>query len=159
MSTGSQLAVLQAVRTRLLTYTPSGGSSGAVLLGALAGAGSDGKLYLDQAPDDVTEPYGVLRVLDWRSEGDDGGFARRLELELQLRTRPRSAATALHALADQCERALRAWRDVSSGALVARQGLTRATVFFEAPADREVVLERLLVPMYAHAQYLTQDSA
>ena len=159
MSTASQTATLQAVRTRLLAYTPPGGSSGTTLLGTRAGAAADGKLYIDQAPDDVTDPYGVLRIADWRSEGDDGGFARRLEIELQLRTRPRSAAAALKLIADQFERALRSWADTTAGVIVSRQGLTRSTVFFEAPADREVVLERLLIPMYVHAQYLTQDSA
>lgn len=156
MATTSQLATLQAVRSRLLAW--SGGAIAAAL-GTLAGAGSGGKLYIDQAPDTVTVPYGVLRIADWRSEGDDGQFARRVEVELQLLTRPRTNASALKGIADNCERALRAWRDVSSGVLCVRQGLTRATVFFEEPADRDVVMERLLIPLYVHPTYLTQDSA
>lgn len=156
MSTTSQLATLQAIRTRLLTFS---GGVVASALGTLAGAGSDGKLYIDQAPDPVSYPYGVLRIVDWRSQGDDGGFARRMQVELQLVARPRAQATALKAIADHCERALRAWSDVSAGPIVATQGLSRATVVFEEPADRDVVLERLLIPLYVHPQVLTQDSA
>lgn len=156
MATTSQLATLQAIRTRLLSFS---GGVVATALGTLSGAGSDGKLYIDQAPDNVTVPYGVLRIADWRSEGDDGQFARRVEVELQLLTRPRTNASALKGIADHCERAMRAWRDVSSGVLCARQGLTRATVLYEEPADREVVLERLLIPLYVHPTYTTQDSA
>lgn len=159
MATDSQLATLEAIRDRLLTYTPSGGSSGAALLGALDGAGSDGKLYIDQAPDHATLPYGVLRILDWRGQGDDGGYARRVQVELQLTHAPRRNAGALKAIADQCERALRGWSDVSAGVIVAQPDISRGTAFYEAPADREQVLERLVIPLYVHPQYLTQDSA
>lgn len=156
MATTSQLATLQAVRTRLLTWNSNAIKTA---LGTLSGAGSDGKLYIDQAPDSVTYPYGVLRMADWREQGDDGGFARRCEVELHLVTRPRTNASALKTIADHCERALRAWVDVSAGAIVARRGLTRGTVLYEEPADREVVLERLLIPLYVHPTYHTQDSA
>lgn len=156
MATSSQLATLQAIRLHLLTW-----NSGviAAALGAFAGAGSAGKLYVDQAPDTVTYPYGVMRAVDWRAEGDDGSYARRLQLELHLVHRPRGNASAIKAIADNAERALRAWRDLTSGAIVAQQGITRATVFYGEPADREVVLERLLIPLYVHATYLTQDGA
>lgn len=155
MATTSQLATLQAIRTRLLSF-----DGGVVVsaLGTASGAGSAGKLYIDQAPDTVTVPYGVLRAVDWRSEGDDGQFARRAQVELHLMSRPRSAASALKAIADDCERALRSWVDASSGPIRV-QGITRATVFYEEPADREVVLERLLISLYVHPTYHTQDSA
>jgi len=156
MATTSQLATLQAIRERLLTFD---GGALDTLLGAGTGAASDGRLYIDQAPDSAVYPYGVLRILDWREQGDDGGFARRVQVEVQLITRPRSQAAALKEAADLCERAMRAWVDVTAGPIVAQRGMTRATVLYEAPADREVVMERLLIPLYVHPQYHTQDSA
>jgi hypothetical protein len=147
---------LKAIRSRLLTF-----STGALAtaLGTASGAGSDGKLYIDQAPDDVTYPYGTLRVVDRRSEGDDGGFARRLEVEIHLYHRPRNTASTLKAMADLCERALRAWVDVSSGVIVSRLGIARGSLTYEEPADRELILERLVVPFYVHETLHTQDSA
>lgn len=156
MTTSSQLATLQLIRRRLLSFS---GGVVTTALGTLSGAGSDGKLYIDQAPDTVTYPYGVLRIADWRSEGDDGQFARRVVVELQLVTRPRSNASAIKSIADNCERAMRAWRDVDSGAVWTQQGMTRATVTYEEPADREVVMERLLIPLGVHPTLTTQDSA
>lgn len=156
MSTATAVDFVKAVRTRLLTFN---GGAIATALGTADGAGSDGKLYLDQVPDPMPFPFGVLSVLDWRAEGDDGAYARRFEVELSLFHRPRSSAAALKAIADQCERALRSWTDFSSGPMVVTPGMLRATVRYEAPADRELVQERLVIPGYVHPTYLTQDTA
>lgn len=158
MATESELATLKVIRTRLLTFTPSGGSSGAALLGTGPGAASDGKLHIDQAPDNVTFPYGVMRFVDWTPEGEDGGYAHRGQLECQLFHRPRGEASAIKTIADQFERALRKWVYTTSGIIVI-QSVTRGSITYEAPADRELVQERLLASLYAHPQYLTQDSA
>jgi hypothetical protein len=157
MSTASQVATLQVLRTRLLSYTPSGGQSGATRLGTLSGSASDGKLYIAQAPDTVTYPYGVLRWADYRQLGDDGGYLRRAVVELQLFHRPRAQESALMAIADQFERALRKWGP-ASGDVLHVYDLTRQTVHYDAPADRELVQERLLITVGALPSYLGQDS-
>jgi hypothetical protein len=157
VSTASKVATLQVLRTRLLSYTPSGGQSGATRLGTLTGAASDGKLYIGQAPDTVTYPYGVLRWLDWRQQGEDGGYLRRPIAELALFHRQRAQEAALQAIADQFERALRKW-DATGGDVVHVFDLTRQTIYYEAPADRELVQERLLIEVLASPSYLTQDA-
>jgi hypothetical protein len=157
VSTATKVATLQVIRTRLLAYTPSGGQSGATRLGTMAGAGSDGKLYVGQAPDGVTYPYGVLRCPDWRQEGDDGGYLRRLEVECQLFHRPRAQHAALLAIADQFERALRKW-DATGGDVLHVYDLSRQTIHYDEPADRELVQERLLITVGALPSFLAQDS-
>jgi hypothetical protein len=157
VSTASKVATLQVIRTRLLSYTPSSGQSGATRLGTLTGAASDGKLYIGQAPDTVTYPYGVLRWLDWRQQGEDGGYLRRPIAELALFHRPRAQEAALQAIADQFERALRKWTADAPDQLHVYD-LSRQTIHYEAPADRELVQERLLITCVANATYLTQDS-
>lgn len=155
MTTTTSRETMHVIRTRLLTYS---GNALATALGTAVGA-TDGRLYIDQAPDDGTYPYGVLRIADRRDQGDDGGFARRIQVELHLYHRGRSNAPTLKGMADLCERALRRWRDVTSGAVVAQSGLTRASITYDDPADRELVCERILAPFYVHETLHTQDSA
>lgn len=157
MSTTSAEQVLRALRERLLSF--DGDALRTALQATAGGSGQTGKLYIEQAPDDATYPYGVLHVLDVREDGDDGGFARRWLVELQLTDKPRGKAGVLKAMGDTAERAMRAWVDTTAGVIVAQRGLSRATVNFDEPGVREVMVERLVIPLYVHAQYLTQDSA
>jgi len=164
-NTDSTSSVEKTIRAHLLAYVPADASDTlAVRLGSIPNtAADDGKLYIDWAPDKVPAdaekyPYAVMRLIQARAQGDDGGFSRHAELELHFYHRPRSRAAALKAMADVAEQALRSWAALGDGEIVALNGITRDRVFFEAPADREVVLERLVVPHYYVPTFLTQSS-
>lgn len=144
-STLTTEGLLQAARTQLLTHqTPAGDT--------LADTLAD-RLYLDQAPDTVTFPYGVLRfqnrqrVQNMRIRGD---------LELMLFDRPRSKAAALGASADIAEEALLGWRDASDGLVWSDDCQRDVMPTFDAPADHEVVQLRLLFEIVAYPRLLTQ---
>ena len=158
MSVASTVSMLQTVRTRLLTFTPAATSTLATLLGSTtSGAGSDGKLYLDQPPDDVTGFYGVLRLLDLPQQGLDGGFMVQGLLEAHFFGRPRSQASAVKRLGDVTVEAWNHYRYTESTGrcLIARDVTHRSTITFEAPTDRELVVERLLLPFMATPSFLT----
>lgn len=159
MSTASTLAILQTVRSHLLTYVPSSGSTLAVLLGATtSGAGSDGKLYLDHAPDHITGFYGLMRLIDAPVEGWNGGRTMRGLIELHLFGRPASQLAAVNRMADVVAEAWRDYQCSEAGTarcIVARDIQTRTVIPFDLPADREVVLVRLLLPFLAVPQFLT----
>lgn len=159
MSTASSVAILQAIRTRLLTFTPQTGSTLAVLLGTLTGAGSDGKLYLNAAPDTVTYPYGVLRLIGRDPDGDDGRFLQKPIAELHFYHRPRSNTAACEALADRVEEAWHHWVATTGDIISARAIEGRVTITFSDPADRELVCVRMLLPFRVAPSYLTRYAA
>jgi hypothetical protein len=164
MATTSSDAVLAAIRTRLLTYAPVSGSTLAALLGTLAGSGAGGKLYLGKAPDTVTHPYGVMRLIDQPNTGLDGGFMVKGLVELMFFDRPRAShpstpRTLVNAMADRAEEAWRKWSTYSGdGAIMARAVESRFEVPYEEPADVELAAVRLLLPFTASPQYLTRSS-
>lgn len=161
MSTTSTLGVLNIIRTRLLTYVPENGTTLAMLLGSTSsGAGSDGKLYLDQAPDNLTGYYGVLRLLEAPTGGFNGGKMLRGLIECHLYGKPRTpqTVTALHRMADVVTLAWQRYlytENTDANCVIARDVESRVVVFFEAPADRELVLCRLLLPFATVPQFLT----
>lgn len=158
MSVASLVSIEQTIRTRLLTFTPLSGTTLATLIGSTTGgAGSSGKLYLSQAPDDVTGFYGVMRLIDMPQQGLDGGFMVRGLLELILYGRPRSQQSAVERMADIVTEAWNHYRytEATGRCLVARDVTNRATIPYEAPADRELVAVRLLLPFMATPSFLT----
>lgn len=143
----------------------------AQLLGTATGAGSDGKLYKDAPPDPVTYPYGLIRWSGSLPLGDDGGFQLRASLELELFGYPRSQrasfggvmlniGSGVSAMADVVEEA---WRDYVATSvndtIVAKRMESRITVPYTEPADRELVLIRLILPLYSTPAYQAQYTA
>lgn len=161
MSTTSTLGVLNIIRSRLLTFVPASGSTLAVLLGSTAsGAGSDGKLYLNQAPDDVTGFWAVLRLIDAPPLGFDGGFLLKATCELILYGRPRSQQSAVERMADRVQEAWLNWSYTETGGHVSALDIaSRISVPYAEPADRELVAIRLLLPFRCAPQFLTQYAA
>ena len=160
-STDSEDRILKTARTRLLTFVPHahpvlGAATLATRLGSTpSGAGATGKLYIDQSPDPGAYPYGIMR---WPPSGltggDDGGYNIRRVIELQLYGYPRSSAGSISAMLDVVEQA---WRDwcvlVVNDSIVAQRAYGRGIVPYEAPADRELVCGRILLPLYSTPQY------
>lgn len=159
MATTSTTSILQTIRSRLLTFVPSGSSTLATLLGSTSsGAGSDGKLYLVQAPDNITGFYGVMRVLDMPQEGLDGGAMVRGMVELILYGRPRSQQSAVERMADVATEAWTNWlyTEVTGNCIAARDVDNRISMPpFGEPADRELVAVRLLLRFMATPSFLT----
>ena len=162
MSTASWTGVKAILRTRLLAFSPTGGGTTlAARLGSTStGSGSDGKLFHDQAPDNLTGLWAVLRIIDAPVTGFDGGFLIHATAELILYGRPRKMAAQVEAAADV---AMEAWHDYSyseSGGHLSTQDVTnRFTVPYQEPADRELVAVRLLLPFRVSPIFLTRYAA
>lgn len=156
MSTASWTGVLQIARSRLLTFTPPSGGTLATRLGStVTGSGSDGKLFLDQAPDKIEGLWAILRLIDAPVQGFDGGNLIRAQLELILYGRPRKMAAQVRACADVAQQA---WRHYSytetNGVFIADAVTSRFTIPYTEPADRELVAERLLLPFRVVPSFL-----
>jgi hypothetical protein len=162
MSTASWTGVIQIARSRLLTFAPTGGGTTlATRLGSTAsGSGSDGKLFIDMAPDKVTGLWAVLRVIDAPIDGFDGGFMIRGQFELIVYGQTRNQAAAVRACVDVC---LEAWhRYVYSevgGSFITSDSTNRFTIPYEEPANRELVAERVLLPFRCAPIFLTRYAA
>lgn len=166
MSTATTLAILREIRTRLLTFAPGGGGATlATLLGSTAtGSGSDGKLFLNQAPDSFASTgsgafWAVLRLVDLPQQGFDGGFLLKGQAELILYGRPRRLQSDVERMADLVVEAWLNWMYTASGHISAMDITSRFTIDYEAPADRELVAVRLLLPFRCAPTFLTQYSA
>lgn len=162
MSTASWTGVKQLIRTRLLTFTPTGGGTTlATRLGSTtSGSGSNGKLFLDQAPDDVTGLWAVLRIINAPITGFDGGFMIKADAELILYGRPRKMAAEVEAAADVC---MEAWHDYlyteSGGHFSTLDVTNRFTIPYVEPADRELHAVRLVLPFRCTPIFLTRYAA
>lgn len=161
MATGSLDAVAGTIRSRLLTYAPPGGAPTlAERLGTTpTGTGADGKLYLDQIPDDVEWPVGLLSIEGLRTEGDDGGFGIRAQAVLTLRGDQRDQTATIRAMGDVASAAWRHWVDRSADGIIVAQALSaRAQIPVNEPALREVVIERLVLPFFCYPAYLPEEA-
>ena len=166
MSTDSTTALEATLRTRLLEFEPLGGlTTVAVELGSTqSGAGVDGNLYWDRAPDNLDRlmaaqslplRWGVLRLKNRRSDMEN---AERevVELEVMLYGRPRGQKAVLEGVADRMDQAMHRWRDASSGFL-GSIGKTRNTLPpMKEPADSDVVQIMLEYTLVVWPAYLIQ---
>ena len=160
MTTQSTNAILNTIRSRLLTFAPlGGGPTLATQIGSTAsGSGSDGKLFKHQAPDDLTGTWGVLRLRDFPQQGFDGGMMLRGQVELILYGKPRTPTlvTNLERMADTVTEAWMDWAYTASGHISAHDITSRFHIPYEEPANRELVAIRLLLPFRCAPTFLTQ---
>lgn len=162
MSTASWTGVELIVRSRLLTFSPTGGGSTlAVRLGSTAsGSGSDGKLFLEQAPDNLTGLWAVLRTIDAPTTGFDGGFMKKGTFELIVYGKPRNQMASVKACVDVVEEA---WHNYlyteAGGHISALDPSNRFSIPYAAPADRELVATRILLPFRCTPIFLSRYAA
>ena len=167
--TQSTDGLLDIIRTRLLTFVPMGADNRTLRerLGTY-GVNAVPRLWLETVPDDVSEDqstrvtlWGLMQVIPARQAGDDGGFMRRGELEVQLFGRPRRAAAEISVMADLVEQALFGWlhHSTEGGYIQTLEGLTRTKIEYETPADRELGQINLRVRISYAPQFLTQYSS
>jgi hypothetical protein len=166
VSTESTTGLEAVLRTRLLTFEPLDGSGpvASALGSTQTGAGADGNLYWDRAPDNLDrimaeqgDPlrWGVLRLKNWRDiPGQTEG--KLTELEVMLYGRPRSQRATLQGVADRMDQAMVRWVDADNG-VVASSTSTRNTLPpFKEPADSDVVQVMLEYTLRVYPAYLTQ---
>jgi hypothetical protein len=166
VSTESTTGLEAVLRTRLLTFEPLDGSGtvASALGSTQTGAGADGNLYWDRAPDNLDrimaaqgDPlrWGVLRLKNWRDiPGQSEG--KLTELEVMLYGRPRSQRATLQGVADRMDQAMVRWVDADNG-VVASSTSTRNTLPpFKEPADSDVVQVMLEYTLRVYPAYLTQ---
>jgi hypothetical protein len=166
VSTESTTGLEAVLRTRLLTFEPLDGSGtvASALGSTQTGAGADGNLYWDRAPDNLDrimaaqgDPlrWGVLRLKNWRDiPGQSEG--KLTELEVMLYGRPRSQRATLQGVADRMDQAMVRWVDAENG-VVASSTSTRNTLPpFKEPADSDVVQVMLEYTLRVYPAYLTQ---
>lgn len=153
MTQPGQLALEQAIRTRLLTFAPSDGSP--TLQTALGG-----RMYIDEAPDDVTAPYAVLHVqVQDGSDAGDSGFRRDGMVVVDFYGRNSAQRQALKSCADVAQEALWKWFDNSTGPLM----FVDSGVQWRPPdpnaADRELIIAYVGAQFYWYPESLTQYAA
>ena len=148
MSTTSTQAMVADLRSRLLTFQPASGATLQTTLG--------GRLYTVQAPDVVTYPYAVLRLVDRAQTDGYAGYRQSFEIELAVFDRPRAQQWRAEGIADVAEQAFLQWDLGSSGLLFSRHVRRLTLPPAPAPMDRELVQVMLFVPVVAWPVMLTQ---
>jgi hypothetical protein len=166
VSTESTTGIEAVIRTRLLTFEPLGGATTvADELGSTAsGAGQDGNLYWDRAPDNIDRlmldlglplRWGVMRLKNWRDiPGQSEG--KLTELEVMLYGRPRSQRATLQGIADRMDQAMVRYVDAENGVVAASTSTRNTLPPFKEPADSDVVQVMLEYTLRVYPAYLTQ---
>jgi hypothetical protein len=166
VSTESTTGLEAILRTRLLTFEPLDGSGtvASALGSTQTGAGADGNLYWDRAPDNLDrimaaqgDPlrWGVLRLKNWRDiPGQSEG--KLTELEVMLYGRPRSQRATLQGVADRMDQAMVRWVDAESGVVAASTSTRNTLPPFKEPADADVVQVMLEYTLRVYPAHLTQ---
>jgi hypothetical protein len=148
MSTTSTQGMIQDLRARLLNFVPRSGDTLNTSLG--------GRLYTTQAPDNVTYPYAVVRLMDRQQTVGDQGFRTRGEIEVSIFDRPRSQQWRAEAIADVVQQAFLHWDLKTSGLMFAQHSRRVTMPPAPTPMDRELVQIAVYVPIVAWPVMFTQ---
>jgi hypothetical protein len=161
MTTATMTAVLNTIKSHLLSFTSAGGGSTlATLLGSTtSGSGSDGKLFLNQAPDNLTGFWAILKIQDAPQQGFDGGMMIRGQAELIFYAQGRRNQAAIERMADLVTEAWHLWAYDASGHISAMHITSRFPIPYLDPADRELIAVRLLLPFRCVPTFLSQYAA
>lgn len=147
MSTSTTKGIFSLVRDRLLTFTPLSGSALSSSLGT--------KVYLTQAPDDVSYPFAVVDLFRSDTPGLSG-FREMWQAQVQFHARPRSEAWVLEGIADVADQAMLAWESRSNGLVFSGYRNRWTLPVIPTPADREVVRIRCLYEVAVWPELFTQ---
>lgn len=159
MNTDSTADVMKGLRAYLLGFAPMGGGD---TLGARLSVVPEGsparpnRLYIVNVPDVLVYPYGIMRWMDPETSGATRGNRMAGELETILYHRPRGKAQDLEHAADVYQQAMREFADATDGLVFSRAGRRNTLPPFQDPADREVVMIRLVNDLVVWPNFLTQ---
>lgn len=154
MTVQSTQAIYTLLINRILNYTPTGNNPSMPATSLKNGAlGS--RLWILQAPDNSTFPYGTLRLLDRQSADGTHGLQEQFALEIDVWNRARSlgGVTALQAICDQIQVALNQYAEPTMPLFISSLRLRQSIFAYSAPADRDVIRENLLFDGWMHPTY------
>lgn len=158
------MTFLDDIRTRLLTFESmdTNRPTLAELVGASSSyAGSDGQVFLRQAPSDLDPDtmWIVLRLLDQRGRQVDGGLVDQGVVEFEAYGHGPAFADDVEMAASLAEEAWLYWIQTGSDIIIARKPYGRIDVPYsnaQNPGDRDLNRIRILLPFLVAPQYLTQ---
>lgn len=150
MSTDSTVALFQLLRARILAFTTPDGHA----VSSELGSGTTGRLFYVQAPEDVSTPYAVGRLINRQVTLQ--GARERCDLEIMLYDRPRSRQAIAEELADWIKGSLNGYRSSSSGFLMVNPPSSDSLEPIPAPGDSSLVQIRIVAEVICYPHYLTQ---
>lgn len=159
MNTESTELLYKALRTRLLGFTPT--DPGATPGGATPDTLGDAlgtRLFVVQAPDTVTYPYGIVRLQARQESGEYAGERETMELELLLYHRPRAKQYVLEGYADVADQAFLRYVDANGGLIFSGSRQRDTVPMNSLAADREVCAIRCVYDLIVWPEFLTQYS-
>lgn len=154
----STAAIEIALRTRLLTFSRLAGDTlNDILRGTEEGAGTDGKLYREKVPDNVTGPFGVMSLKNRRRDSENPQ-AELADLEVQFFVRNWANRSTLNEAADAADEAMANFREVSDGAGVIAVWAAKRSAMgpWKEPADADVVQIMCVYTLRLWPAYLVQ---
>ena len=133
--------------------------TGATLANAL-NQGTTPPVFIGQAPDGQTSPYLLLRLLNQRADGNYRNGRLTFDVEVIVFVRPRSKQQDAEKAADVVLQSMSNWLAAPNTAgtpgLIFGQHFQRDTLpTATEPADRDVVMIRILASCVAWPTYLT----
>ncbi len=152
MSAATTEALYKALRTRLLTFQALGSPTPDTLGDSLS------NLYIVQGPDDVTFPYGIMRLQARQRPGEYAGEREAMDLELLLYDRPRAQQYVVEGYADIADQALLRYKDRTAGLFFSGSSERDTIPMNTQVSDREVVGVRCVYALIVWPQFLTRYS-
>lgn len=116
------------------------------------------EIYNNQPAQDVTYPYGILRVLNAGAVGQDyEGVEQAVSVELTLVHNPKSNRKELENMGDDVEAAMLHFTEISSNNKIQIKTLINRSLLppFPAPADNDVIQLRMNWDADIVKQFLT----
>lgn len=147
MATTSTNAILDQIRTRLLTFQPP--AAAATLTTRLGG-----RLWIDWAPDTAAFPYGIMRVVDNTRATDYDANRDVIQLEVMIHGNKRTQSDDVEDAADVCDMAMNDYSDSTSGMVFCRNRSRSTAPATEDPAYRENAIVRLVYELVVYPLYL-----
>ncbi len=152
MSAATTEALYKALRTRLLTFQALGSPTPDTLGDSLS------NLYVVQADDKVSWPYGIMRLQARQRPGEYAGERESMDLELLLYDRPRKQQYVVEGYADIADQALLRHTDRTAGLFFSGSSERDTIPMNTQVSDREVVAVRCVYHLITWPQFLTQYS-
>lgn len=129
-----------ALRTRILTYVPTGGQQTVPQL-------LTGGVFSVEAPDKTTYPFALIRLQNRTTgAGDDGRLRERGTIQIVAYGRPRADFDTIETAMDVMENALYGWNTTDAAGLLTIRGIDQRDTLppYQSPENREIISVRCL---------------
>lgn len=139
-NTTSTELVYATVRQVLIAYVHP---DTRVTLEQLLSASSEDRVWVRAMPSPAKFPYVALR-LSRANSGASNSYRERAQLEIQVVGRPESQGPLVMSIADLVDAAFLGYKEPTSGLMFSRERTRDTVPQFGEPADKNVVVERLV---------------